>query len=234
VNRTPSSPVRALAAATSALVDTYDVTDVLAGMLPRAVAVLGARAAGILVVQDGASMELLSSTSHAASEIELYQAQASEGPCVDCVAGPHPVSVFGKEDLVSRWPSVGPAMVESGYLGVHAEPLRWHGRALGGLNLFFASEEPLTDDAKALAQAFADITALALVQTQDPSDRELAAHIRAALDARTLVEQAKGVLMQSQGLHPGSAYEVLRQRAAEQAVTVTEMAHNLVWRAHAD
>lgn len=233
MNQTPSSPVRALAAATSALVDTYDVTDVLAGVLPRAVAVLGAQAAGILVLQDGASLELLSSTSHVASEIELYQAQASEGPCVDCLAGPKPVSVFGKDDLVSQWPVVGPAMVASGYLGVHAEPLRWHGRALGGLSLFFRTAEPLTEDARALAQAFADITTLALVQTQEPSDRELAAHIRAALDARTVVEHAKGVLMQAQDLDSDAAYTALRTQAGTKGLTVTEMARSLVWQAHA-
>jgi transcriptional regulator with GAF, ATPase, and Fis domain len=227
-----SSPAHELAAATSALVRPYDITDILAGMLQHCLAAMGAEAAAILVVQGSGQLDLLSSTSHAASQIEIYQAQTKEGPCVDCLRAAAPVVAHGESELVARWAALGPAMVASGYLGVHAQPLLWHGRALGGLNLFFDHADRLSDDAGALAQAFGDITTLALVQTQQPSDRELSAHITEALDARTLIEHAKGVLMQTRALDPGEAYTTLRSEAAEQGLTVTEMARSLVWRAH--
>jgi hypothetical protein len=227
-----TSPARELAAATSALVQSYDITDILAGMLQHCRSAVGGRAAAILIVQGSGQMELLSSTSHAVSEIEIYQAQAQEGPCVDCVRSATPVAAHGQPELVARWGAVGPAMVDAGYLGVHAQPLLWQGRALGGLNLFFDHTQTLSDDARALAHAFADIATLALVQTQRPSDRELTAHITEALEARTLIEQAKGVLMHTRGVDPGDAYTVLRAEAAEQGLSVTEMARSLVWRAH--
>lgn len=226
------SPVRELAAATSALVQSYDITDILAGMLQHCRSAVGSEAAAILVVQGSGELELLSSTSHAASEIEIYQTQTQEGPCIDSVRSAAPMAAHGESQLVARWPAVGAAMIGSGYLGVHAQPLLWHGRALGGLNLFFHHADALSDDARALAQAFADIATLALVQTQRPSDRELTAHIREALDARTLVEQAKGVLMHTRDVDPGEAYTELRAEAAEQGLSVTEMARSLVWRAH--
>lgn len=235
MKRPPSpSPARELAAATAALVQPYDITDILAGMLQRCLTAVPADAAALLVPHGSGGLELLSSTSHAASQIEIYQAQTREGPCIDCLHAAAPVAAHGESELVARWGTLGPVMVDSGYLGVHAQPLLWHGRALGGLNLFFHHGDPLPDDALALAQAFADITTLALVQTQQPSDRELDAHVNEALVARTLVEQAKGVLMQTEELDPGSAYTALTAQAREQGLTVTELARSLVWRAHAD
>lgn len=233
MKQTPrSSPARELAAATSALVQPYDITDILAGMLGHCLTALGAEAAAILVAQGSGQLELLSSSSHAASQIEIYQAQTKEGPCVDCLRAEEPVAAHGERELVARWTTLGPIMVSAGYLGVHAQPLRWHGRTLGGLNLFFAHADQLSEDAIAVAQAFGDITTLALVQTQRPSDRELTARITEALEARTLIEQAKGVLMQMRAVDPGDAYATLRKEAAEEGMTVTEMASSVVWRAH--
>lgn len=226
------SPAGELAAATSALVRPYDVTDILAEMLRHCLTATGAEAAALLVVQGSGQLELLSSTSHAASAIEIHQSQTKEGPCVDCVRTAVPVAAYGEAELVARWAELGPAMMASGYLGVHAQPLVWHGRALGGLNIFFDHADALSDDARALAQAFGDIATLALVQTQQPSDRELNSHITEALESRTLIEHAKGVLMQTEAVGPGDAYTALTAQAREQGLTVTEMARNLVWRAH--
>lgn len=228
-----SSPARELAAATAALVRPYDITDILAGMLQHVLTAVGAEAAAILVAQKHGPVELLSSTSHTASEIEIYQTQTEEGPCIECLRSSLPVEAHGESEMAARWPSLGPAMIESGYHGVHAQPLLWHGRALGGLNIFFDHARPLSNEARAVAQAFGDMATLSLVQTQQPSDRELTAHITTALEGRTLVEQAKGVLMHVQDIDPGDAYTALRAEAAKQGLTVTEMARSLVWRAHA-
>jgi AmiR/NasT family two-component response regulator len=47
-----------------------------------------------------------------------------------------------------------------------------------------------------------------------------------------LIEHAKGILMHTRAVDPGDAYTALTAEAAEQGLTVTEMARNLVWRAH--
>jgi hypothetical protein len=123
-------------------------------------------------------------------------------------------------------------IVRCGFRRVHAEPLRWHGRALGGLNIFFEGEVTPADASLDLIRAFADVTTLALVQTLAPSDRELSASIQKALDARALVEQAKGVLLESRGLDEADAYAHLLSSAAGQGVSISELARNLVWQAH--
>lgn len=225
------SAVRAMAAATSALVETYDITDVLGQMLPLAAEAIGAEAAGLLVLQDAGDLELLSSTSHAATELELYQTQAQEGPCIECVRSESAVSASGAEEMAARWPTLGPAMLQSGYAAVHAEPLRWHGRVLGGLNVFFGAHVALDDESKAVTRAFADIVTLAIVQTQQPSHQEVLSRIREALDDRIVIEHAKGVLMHVEELGAAESYIALRKQAAQQGVTVSDLARDLVRRA---
>lgn len=223
------SAARELAAATSALVRPYVITDILADMLRHSLSTVGAEAAAILVLDASGQLEVLSSSSHAAALLEIYQAQTSEGPCLDCISIGQPVEAHGAAELESRWSTLGPAILRSGFHGVLAQPMLWHGRALGGLNLFFEHAQPLSDDARAFAQSFADIATLALVQTQRPSDRELAAHIRDALDGRTMIEHAKGVLMHRHGLDPDAAYDTLLSDATREGLTVTEVARSLVW-----
>lgn len=228
----PRKGIRALASVTGALVEPYDITNVLAHMLSQAAEALAAEAVGLLVTNAHGELELLGATSHEASELEVYQAQVSEGPCVDVVREVAELTARGEDEMVDRWPTVGPTILASGARAVHAQPLRWHGRALGGLNLFFADGSRITEETTALAQAFADVATLALVQTRAPSEREVSAHIQEALDARTVVEHAKGVLVETHGLDPATAYTTVLDMATKQGLTVTEMAEKLVRQAH--
>jgi transcriptional regulator with GAF, ATPase, and Fis domain len=225
------SPGRALAAVTSALVQSHHVTDVLVHLLQETASALGAQAAGLLVYNGTGELELLASTSHSATELEIYQTQSREGPCIDSLRLLHPVLVAGERDMTTRWPGAGPRIVAAGFRTVHAGPLRWHSRALGGLNVFFSDPVHLDAEQQAFAQAFADVATLALVQTQEPSDRELAAHIHAALEARTLVEHAKGVLVETRDLDPATAYSTLLRMASTEGLPLTELARNLIWEA---
>jgi hypothetical protein len=220
-----------LASITGVLVEPFEVTDVLARMLAGTTTALDAQAAGLLVTNAQGELEMLAATSHESGELEIYQAQTGEGPCTDAVRQRRPVTARGRGELASRWPAVGPAIVDAGFLAVHAQPMRWHGRVLGGLNLFFDTASEPSEHALVLAQVFADVATLALVQTQAPSDRELGAHVQEALDARTLVEQAKGVIIETDGVDPAEAYVRLLAMSAQQELSVTELARSLVWQA---
>src|SRR4051794_19273492 len=119
----------ALAKASAALVAETDIAGFLASLLKSAVDVLQIDACGILV-EDGDRLDLLAASSHAASELELHQAQLDEGPCVDAHESGSAVNVHGSE-LAARWPEFGRTMLDSGFSSVHASPLRWHGVSLG-------------------------------------------------------------------------------------------------------
>lgn len=145
-------------------------------------------------------MELLTATSHCAVEVELFQAQQTSGPCVDAIHSGQQVHVSGANTIIARWPVVGPAIVAAGFVSVHAFPVRWHESPIGAVNLFYAAPTPtaaqgtLTDELLPVAQAFADIAAVLLVQRHDIDRDELRALTEQALTGRTIIEQAKGVM----------------------------------------
>jgi len=220
---THRTPAQIVTRATSALVRDCDVTDTLASLLSDC--------ADVLSVSDGGETELLSSTSHAIAELELFQIQQATGPCIDAITGNTEITAVGSAGILERWPEVGRRIVEAGYLSVHASPLRWHGKILGAMNAFFADEVTLTTEQTLLAQAFADVATVVVMKGVLLESNEVGAQVRAALAGRTVVEQAKGVIAQQQGLDMASAYDVLVTMADENGASLSAIAGNVVHRA---
>jgi GAF domain-containing protein len=229
---TPRTPADTLAQTTAALLRDHDVTDLLYGIVRDGARFTGADAAGLLVHVPGGALELLSATSHAAVELELYQAQAGEGPCVDVVRSGERVDAVGADEILRRWPTVGPAIVRAGFAAVHAYPLQWRGGVLGGLNLFRRDER--ADDAQqaATARSFADMATLVLVQPERLEQDDVAARLTGALQGRVVIEQAKGVLAHQLGVDMETAYTQLVDRAAQDGRPLTATATAVVHAAY--
>ncbi|SDE31153.1 GAF and ANTAR domain-containing protein [Auraticoccus monumenti] len=215
-----------LAAAVVGMVEHGDVTDSLDHLLSDCAELVHAAALGILVQpRPGAPLELLAATSHRVAELELYQQQVDDGPCVETVASGEAVTVRGQEALAARWGTIGPAIVESGYHAVQGFPMRWQGLVLGGLNVFYPTAE-VAD--QATGQLLADIASLVVARAVPMGPAEVEESLRTALAGRIVVEQAKGVLAHQTGTDPDEAYEVLRQRAREAGSTLTRTAETVV------
>lgn len=206
---TPKSVAQAFADATAALTQDHDVTHVLAYLVRDCMQLLSAAAIGILVVNAQSEPELLTATSHGIADLELFQIQHDSGPCLDAIATGILVSVIGRAEIDARWPRTGPAISEAGYRAVHAYPLRWHGYTIGAMNIFHADPDAAPTDLSLLGQAFADIATVVIVQTAQQTPTQITSHIEQALQARTLIEQAKGVLGYQHNLDMAAAYEML-------------------------
>jgi GAF domain-containing protein len=217
-----------LADATSSLVQTHDVTDSLARLLGDCAEVLSAAAVGLLVWSDRGEIELLSSTSHAIAELELFQIQQATGPCIDAISSDSEISVVGSAQIMAHWPGVGRTITEAGYRAVHASPLRWHGQNLGAMNVFFTEPQTLTKEQSLVAQAFADVATLVVMQPAELSDLEVGERTRSALAGRTVVEQAKGVIAQQRGVDMPSAYDLLMGMATEHQASLSVVAEDFV------
>ena len=214
------------------LVREHETTDVFSRLVSDCREQLDAGAAALLLSTPHRGLELLSATSHRAAELELYQAQQRSGPCVDVVRTGEPLAAVGADEIVSRWPDVGQAIVSAGFLAVHAFPMIWRAHALGGLNLFSRSPELLQQPSLVTAQNFADLATLALVQPGELTEAELDERVDAALGGRVVIEQAKGVLAQTLGLPMAEAYELLVERALQDGATVTETARGVIRDVH--
>jgi transcriptional regulator with GAF, ATPase, and Fis domain len=228
---TARTATQALAAATAALTSGRDITDVLDRLVRDSADVLGAQAVGLLVLAPGGDLELLAATSHQVAELELYQIQQDTGPCIEAVRGGSPVVSTSQDDMRARWPGISEAMTSAGYHSAHAYPLRWHGQTLGALNTFHASAQPDAADIAQTGQALADIATVLIVQTADLSADQVTERVQQVLQARTSIEQAKGVLAYTRGVDMAAAYDLLRRLAADKDTTITDTAASIIARA---
>jgi transcriptional regulator with GAF, ATPase, and Fis domain len=228
---TASTASQAFVDATTAMVNQQDVTGTLARLLADCAKFTAADAIGILVKNGNAHLELLSATSHRATELELYQLQQDAGPCIDAARGGSASSTSTDADIISRWGKVGEAIIAAGYHAVQAVPLRWHGRVIGAMNAFHSDPATLDDETRPLTQAFADIATVVIVQTTELTNSQLESRIRAALAGRVTVEQAKGVLAHNLNLDMAAAYQYLVQQAASNGSTLTDTATEVIQQA---
>jgi transcriptional regulator with GAF, ATPase, and Fis domain len=212
----------ALAKASAALVDSTDTAGSLATLLAGCNDVLRIDASGILV-EDGEQLDVLAASSHTAAELELHQTQLDEGPCVDAHASGQAVNARA-EELSARWPRFGATMLEAGYGAVHASPLRWHGEALGAMGVFRRSDVALDDDEQVVAQAFADLATLMIVQSTEVDLTVIQRRLQQALATRVVIEQAKGVLAETRGVDMAEAYALLLRLADSSASTLSSTA----------
>jgi len=229
-----SSPeaMQALAHAAAAVVARDDLAGSLVRLLDDCCRLLGAQAAGLLALAPDNSLELLSATSHASAELELYQIQLSEGPCLEAIKLSRPTGAESIEEICRRWPGFGAAAAEAGIGSLQALPMLWHGRVIGGLNIFRTQPGQFTIAELELCQAFTDVATITIVARQELTAAEVVSRVHEALLGRTIIEQAKGVLAYQQGTDMATAYDTLKRDAQEQQRTLSEHAARVIAGAH--
>lgn len=220
--------VGALAGALAGLVGPHTVGDVLDRFVRDCAAAMDADACAILVLDGHGRLTLLSASTAAAAYLEMLQAQESTGPCVEAIERGVPLFAVGVDELRPRWDGVGAAVVEAGFRAVESYPMVWNGRAVGGLNLFYARVEDHDPAQQALGQAFSDLATVTLLHADDLSSDEIAARVRQATMARDEIEQAKGVLAHVEGVDIAGAHELLRTMAEESGRSLSETAEEVL------
>jgi ANTAR domain/GAF domain len=200
------APAVALAAAAAALVVDHDTVGTLSRFCAGCAEVAGAATVGIMLARASGSLEVMAASSHKAEELDLYEFQAGQGPCIDAFHTGAGVSCASAQQVRDRWPVFGAQATAAGVQAVEACPLLWRGFAIGAISAFFTSPGSLVDEERQVVQAFADIATVAVIQTSQPVVRDVAGITRAALSRRAVIEQAKGVLAAQTGLDMAGAF----------------------------
>ena len=211
------------------LLGDFDIVDLLTELTERCAEVLDIAAAGLLLADPLHQLRLLAATSEQARELELFQLQADEGPCVHSYATGQPVSVADlKNATTGSWPRFVPAALDAGFTSVHAVPMRAAGNMLGALGLFGTRPGELNDADLLVAQTLAHIACVAILQEKAPTPSTVIPQLRSALTSRTVVEQAKGFLRESLGVPVEEAFTLLRAYARANGKHLTDVARRLM------
>jgi GAF domain-containing protein len=220
---------RTLVELADTLVDDFDVVDLLTMLADRCVETLDISAAGILLASPDGPLRVLASTSDAMRVLELLEVQAEEGPCLDCLHTRRPVPATDLAGAGARWPRFAPAAHAAGFHSVQALPLRLRGTIIGALNLFHtAAVVPRAADVE-VAQAFADIATIAILQHRAAREAQVVnEQLNRALNSRVIIEQAKGVLAEREGLEVAQAFERLRRHARNNNLRLADLAADVI------
>jgi GAF domain-containing protein len=220
---------RTLVELADTLVDHFDVVELLTLLTDRCVEVLGASAAGILLVSDEGELGVVASSSEAMRVLELFELQCQEGPCLDCFHSGEPIVNQDVRAVNGRWPTFSTECLRVGFQSVHALPMRLRGTMIGALNLFQAHQGPLSDDNVAAAQAFADVATIAILQHRSAAAAQvMIEELRHALNSRVVIEQAKGVLAERTSIDVESAFGLMRWYARNNSLLLVEVAQRVI------
>ena len=196
------------------LVDDYDIVDVLHTLVEQTTGILDASDAGILLPNGAGELEVVASTNERSHLIGLLQLKADEGPCVDAFMTGKIVAVDNIAATYARWPTFATAAARVDYQSMYAIPMRLRNETIGSLNLFSDRAGPMDDSDTSVARALADVATIGILQERAIREAGIAREqLQRALDSRVLIEQAKGVLSQTEDIDMDAAFTLLRDRA---------------------
>jgi GAF domain-containing protein len=212
------------------LLDDFDVVDLLTELTERSIQLLDVHSAGLLLADPGGRLHLMAATSESARDLELFQLQADEGPCLDCFATGHPLSIADVRAVTQRWPRFAVAADDAGFSSVHAVPMRAGKTVLGAMGLFGSHVGELNEADQLVGQTLTHIACVAILQERSPTEATVLPRLQNALESRVAVEQAKGFLRERLDVSVETAFTLLRRYGRTHDEHMTAVARRLMSR----
>ena len=207
------------------LTEDFDLVDFLHTLIDECVRIFDVQAGGLMLADDSGRLELVSSTSERAELVEVMQLNAGAGPCIECFEFGAAVVVNDIDVEGVRWPEFRGEALAQGFRSVYAAPMRLRGKIIGTLNLLGSSQGSLTDVDAGAIQSLADAATIAILQERLLRESEIiTAQLNRALTSRIYIEQAKGVLSQSESISMDEAFNRMRSFARASNRTLQDVA----------
>jgi GAF domain-containing protein len=220
---------RTLVELADTLVADFDVVELLTLLADRCVEVLEVGAAGLMLASPRGDLRVMASSSETMRLLELFELQSQEGPCLDCFRSGEAVVNQDLSVANGRWPQFTPKAIASGFHAVHALPMRLRGSVIGALNLFQHSTGPMPQADLDVAQAFADVATIAILQHRATQEAQvLNEQLNFALNSRVVIEQAKGMISERRGVGMADAFAILRHHARNHNVRLVTVANDVI------
>jgi GAF domain-containing protein len=206
----------------------HSLASVLQQVTALAARVLPGEPATSVTIVSGGRPTTVASSHPLAVELDLAQYALATGPCLEAATTGRPVEV---PDTSSdeRWGPFPRQAAESGCRGILSFPLPPQELVTGGLNVYARTSQPLDERSLDTAARFA---AYAVVPVSNMYLYEAAVgraeHLRAALDSRAVIDQAKGILMERHKLNADQAFSALARVSMQTNTKVRDVAERFV------
>lgn len=176
----------------------------------------GADGGGIALIERR-GITTVAPTGPVSSRLHDLQAEIGEGPCLTSLWKQHTVVVA---DLPAdeRWPRLAPHAATLGVRSTLSFQLYVHGDNLGALDLYSGDADAFGEDSVLIGDLFARHASVALAHAGQVR------HLNHALASRDVIGQAKGILMQRDGLTAQDAFAMLVRVSQETNLKLVDVA----------
>ncbi|WBQ08221.1 GAF and ANTAR domain-containing protein [Kribbella sp. CA-293567] len=176
--------------------------------------------AGVTLTVSG-RREVAAATDPLVVEIHQLQSELGEGPLLAALSEGVTVHVTDVE-AETRWPGWAAALTQYRVRSSLHVPM-WAGPELiGVLSLFNTEPHAFSVDDEAIAQILARHASVAVASARDGET------MTAAVDARKLVGQAMGILMERFDIDDPRAFEILKRYSQQHNVKLRDVAQELI------
>src|SRR3954453_17567293 len=212
-----------------ALTERFDLTEVLYRLAEHVNQVLGLAGAGVTLADPEGRLHPVTGINQLTTNLEETEEALQEGPCINAFGDASIVVARTPEEVVPAWPRWSEVAHRHGVQAVAGVPLREHGVPLGTMNLYSGPPRDWHPRELRAASLFADMASSYVAnRVQLERSQELAAQLQYALDARVIIEQAKGVLATALGCSVDHAFTVLRDHARRTRSSLRSVADGVV------
>lgn len=182
---------------------------------------------GITLLRDKKSGTVASS-SKSARRMDEIQYNFDDGPCLTASREQEPVLIADLAEE-SRWPDYANIVVQRGMRSVLAVPFNLEGEAKAAINLYSDAPGKFDDDDVTRVTAFADEATRSLrLAVRIALHSEMSADLKAAMDSRTVIDMAVGIVMGQNRCSQEEAFEFLKKASSNRNVKLREVAGQLV------
>ncbi|TCM46824.1 GAF and ANTAR domain-containing protein [Kribbella sp. VKM Ac-2568] len=205
------------------LEDAAGVEPTVGTVLEFAVAAFKCTDAGIVLVGPGGrkNLRVAEVTNPVVAELNQLQIDAGSGPLIEAAEGSEPVLVDDTR-AESRWPGWAERAAGRGIGTVLHHPMLTKTRTIGVLSFYSADPGAFTAYDEALAQILCQHATVAVAYARNEET------LAEALEARAVVGQAIGILMERHNLTERGAFSVLRRYSQDYNVKLRSIADQLI------
>jgi GAF domain-containing protein len=201
--------------------DAEHIDETVESVVRSAVQAVGGDAAGLVLSHRGGRLEVAAVTDPTIETIFRHQLETGEGPMLAAAAADSPLHVA---DVATdpRWPRWSEVLTTLGLHSVIHVPMLLGGRGAGILGVYAALPNAFSADDVAVTHILARHASVAVATARRQEN------LAQAVDARKLVGQAMGILMERYGLDGDRAFEVLKRYSQATHTKLRDVAQYLI------